>query len=92
MHPTQRLAQMLRRLQHHLARMRWWERAIAALYLAFAVQEVGQDDAPAALVAVAISSLFLVTPFAVFKNLTLVVQVGIVMLGCWLVATFLRLG
>ncbi len=88
MHRTQ----PLRRLRQHLARMRWWEQAIAALYLAFAVQEVGQHDAPAALVAVAISSLFLVTPFAVFKNLTLVVQVGIVMLGCWLVATFLRLG
>jgi hypothetical protein len=83
---------VLRRLWHHLARMRWWERAIAALYLAFAVQEVGQGNVPAALVAVAISALFLVTPFVIFKGLPLARQLGIVILGCGLMVMFLKLG
>lgn len=88
MHRTQ----PLRRLRQHFARMRWWERAIAALYLFFAAQEVGQGDAPAALVAVAISALFVMTPSVVFRNLPLVVQLGVVVFGCWLVAMFVRLG
>ncbi len=86
------LTQLLRRLWNHLAYMRWWERVIAVLYLTFAIQEVGQGNAPAALVAVAISALFLLTPFAIFRGLPLMVQLGIVTLGCWLVVMFSRLG
>lgn len=82
---------LLRRLRQHLARTRWWERAIAALYLTFAVQEVMQGDLLKALAAVAISALFLVTPIFIFKSLPLVVQIGIVIFACWLVAMFSRL-
>jgi hypothetical protein len=83
---------VLKRLGDHLARVRWWERAIAALYLAFTVQEVMQGDVLNALVAVAISALFLVTPVFVFKG----VAPGGAGWGCgtWLLAgaVFLRLG
>ncbi len=44
-----------------------------------------------AMTVVAISALFLVTPIFIFKSLPLVVQLGVVILGCWLVAMFLKL-
>ena len=88
----QAFARVLKELRPRLDHMRWWEAAIAALYLSFAVQEVGRGNGAAALAAAGISALFVLTPFRVFRWLPLLGQIGLVLLGVVLMVMFLNLG
>lgn len=87
----QAFAQVLAQLRRRPVRMRWWEMAVATLYLLFAAQEVKQGSSAAALAAAGISATFVLMPFAVFKTLSLRTQVGLVLLAVGLMVMSLNL-